>query len=324
MRAGDGGQQGLWQTFDVIDGLPSSSVIAICKDRQGHLWFGTGEGVSRYDGLAARTVHGLSRRTAGPFIPVNCGAIPEGLVESELFGHEKGAFTGAVSRKLGKIELAEGGTLFLDEIGDLAPEAQAKLLHVLEERTFERVGGTETLRVDVRVIAATNRDLRGMVDAGTFREDLYFRLQEFVVELPPLRQRMEDIPQLASYFMERMAGHLDKEVTDLTPEALAALRAHSWPGNIRELEHTVRRAVIQCRGSVIRAEEIVLELREAEETSPEEIVPLEEYERRYMRRVLEQTGWVVKGTRGAAALLGLHEGTLRSRMRKLGIKRPEV
>jgi transcriptional regulator with GAF, ATPase, and Fis domain len=275
-------------------------------------------------GLAARTLHGLSPRKTGPFIQVSCGAIPGGLVESELFGHERGAFTGAVSRKLGKVELAEGGTLFLDEIGDLAREAQTKLLQFLEERTFERVGGTETLHVDVRVIAATNRDLRRMVETGGFREDLYFRLQEYQVVLPLLRERREDIPLLARYFAARMAAHLDKEITRLTPEALSALQAYDWPGNVRELEHAIKRAVVVCPGSVIRAEDIVPELGTPAEHSAEEIVPLEEMERRYIRKVLEQTGWVVKGSRGAAARLGLHESTLRSRMRKLGILRPGV
>ena len=273
-------------------------------------------------GLAARTVHGLSARRTGPFIPVNCGAIPEGLVESELFGHERGAFTGAIARKLGKTELAEEGTLFLDEIGDLTPAAQTKLLRFLEERTFERVGGTEMLSADVRIIAATNRDLRGMVEKGEFREDLYFRLQVFPIELPPLRERREDIPVLAGYFMERMAAHLNKEVTHLTPDALAALHAHDWPGNIRELEHAVERAVIVCRELAIRAEDIAPELGRREEGSVRELVPLEEYERRYIREVLEQTGWVIKGPQGAAELLGMRASTLYSRMKKLGIVRP--
>ena len=273
-------------------------------------------------GLAARILHGLSSRKTGPFIQVSCGAIPGGLVESELFGHERGAFTGAVSRKLGKVELAEGGTLFLDEIGDLAPEAQAKVLQFLEERTFERVGGMETLQVDVRVIAATNRDLKQMVEAGQFRKDLYFRLQEFQVALPPLRERLEDIPQLASYFTARMAAHLSKEVTHLTPEALSALQAYAWPGNVRELEHAVKRAVVVCSGSEIRAEDITPELGKTAEGPPEELVPLEEHERRYIREVLERTEWVMKGPHGAAAVLGLPVSTLRSRMKKLGIQRP--
>ena len=272
-------------------------------------------------GLAARTIHELSVRKIGPFITITCGGIPAGLVESELFGHERGAFTGAISRKLGKVELAEGSTLFLDEIGDLSLEAQSKLLQFLEERTFERVGGTETLHADVRVIAATNRDLRAMVETGRFREDLYFRIQEYVVELPPLRERRDDIAVLAHYFMERMASHLDKEVTDLTPEALGVLESYAWPGNVRELEHTVNRAVIRCRGSGIRAEEIALEFSSTGEETTEYALTPEAYERQYIQRVLEQTGWVIKGPDGAAAVLGLPASTLRSRMKKLGIVR---
>ena len=293
----------------LIEAAPTDVTVLILGET------GTGKG------LAALTIHGLSARKIGPFITVNCGGIPEGLVESELFGHERGAFTGAVSRKLGRVELAEGGTLFLDEIGDLSPEAQAKLLQFLEERTFERVGGTETLHADVRVIAATNRDLRGMVETGRFREDLYFRIQEFVVELPPLRERREDISVLANYFMERMASHLDKEVTHLTPEALEVLEAYAWPGNVRELEHTVKRAVIMCRGSTIRAEDIALEFGPTGGGATEYVLTPEEYERQYIRNVLEQTGWVIKGPDGAAAVLGLPASTLRSRMKTLGIAR---
>jgi len=294
----------------LVEVAPSDLTVLISGET------GTGKG------LAARTLHGLSPRKTGLFVQVSCGAIPEGLVESELFGHERGAFTGAISRKLGKIELAEGGTLFLDEIGDLAMAAQAKLLQFLEERTFERVGGTETLQVDVRVIAATNRDLRGMVQAGQFREDLYFRLQEFQVALPPLRERREDIPALARYFTARMAAHLDKEVTHLTPEALSALQAYTWPGNIRELEHAVKRAVIVCPGSVIRAEDIILESEKTEEGPTEGLLTLEELERRHIREVLKDTGWVIKGPHGAAAILGVPGSTLRHRMKKLGIQRP--
>ena len=273
-------------------------------------------------GLAARTIHGLSARKIGPFVTVTCGAISAGLVESELFGHERGAFTGAVARKLGTVEMAGGGTLFLDEIGDLSLEAQSKLLQFLEERTFQRVGGTETLCADVRVIAATNRDLTEMMQAGTFREDLYFRLQEFEVELPPLRERREDIPQLAGYFVERMAAHLDKVVTDLTSDALAILQAYQWPGNVRELEHAMNRAVIVCRGSEIRPEDILLKSEKMEKDAGEELLSLEEVERRHIRKVLERTGGVVKGEHGAAAILGLHGSTLRHRMKKLGIDRP--
>ena len=209
-------------------------------------------------GLAARTVHELSTRKDGPFVQVNCGAITEGLVESELFGHEKGAFTSADARKLGKVELAAGGTLFLDEIGDMSLEAQIRLLRLLEEGTFERVGGMETLTAEVRVIAATNRDLGKMVEDGSFREDLFFRLNVFPVQLPSLRQRREDIPELVNYFMTPIAGHLSKEVDGISSGALALLKDYAWPGNVRELKHTVERAVILCRGKVIQAEDIAL------------------------------------------------------------------
>ena len=272
-------------------------------------------------GLAARTIHGMSSRKTGPLVQVSCGAIPATLVESELFGHERGAFTGAVSRKLGKVELAAGGTLFLDEIGDLAPEAQAKLLRVLEERAFERVGGTRTLETDARVVAATNRNLEQMVAAGQFREDLYFRLQVFCVQLPPLRERREDIPLLATYFMESMAAHLDKTVTGLCSPALAVLHAYEWPGNVRELEHVIKRAVVVCPGPEIRVEDIALGSARTDSAATATGVTLEEHERRYVRQVLEETGWVIGGSGGAAAILGIPPSTLRSRMKRLGIQR---
>jgi transcriptional regulator with AAA-type ATPase domain/ligand-binding sensor domain-containing protein len=271
-------------------------------------------------GLAARTVHRLSRRQTGPFIQVNCGALPQGLVESELFGHEKGAFTGATSRKLGKVELAEGGTLFLDEIGDLPLEMQVKLLRFLEEYTFERVGGTQTLKADARVIAATNRALEQMMKRGEFREDLYFRLQVFPVRLPPLRERQEDIPLLATYFAERMAAHLNKDIS-LAPEALAALETYPWPGNVRELEHVVQRAVVVCRGSAIGPEDIALDFGWSEPEKTEVLATLEENQRQHIRKVLEQTGWVIKGAGGAAVILGLPESTVRYYLKKLGIQR---
>ena len=270
-------------------------------------------------GLAARTVHQCSPRKDGPFVQVNCGALPDSLVESELFGHEKGAFTGAHARKLGKVELAREGTLMLDEIGDLPLDAQVKLLRLLEEGTFERVGGERTLSAEVRVVAATNRDLQQMVQDGEFREDLYFRLAVFPVRLPPLRERKEDIPLLAFYFMERMAAHVGKEVRRLDDGAVSALQRYPWPGNVRELEHALQRAVIVCRGSTIGAGEIALEFGAGQQV--DEIVPLEEYERRYIRKVLERVDWVVSGSEGAAALLGINASTLRGRMRKLGIQR---
>jgi transcriptional regulator with GAF, ATPase, and Fis domain len=271
-------------------------------------------------GLAAGFLHQFSGRHSGPFIQVNCGSIPAGLVESELFGHEKGAFTGAFSRRVGKVELAAGGTLFLDEIGDLPPEAQVKLLRLLEEETFERVGGVETLQATARIAAATNRDLPQMVSDGGFRADLYFRLMGFEVRLPPLRERREDIVLLASYFVARMANHLHKEIVQLAADALIKLRAHDWPGNVRELEHVLNRAVIVCpAGEKIRAEHLALGQVEGE--TAQEYVTLEEYERRYVLEVLEQVDWAVKGPDGAAAILGLPASTLYSRMKRLGIKR---
>jgi transcriptional regulator with GAF, ATPase, and Fis domain len=275
-------------------------------------------------GLAARAVHAFSKVNNGPFIQINCGGIPEGLIESELFGHERGAFTGAVVRKLGKVELAAGGTLFLDEIGDMPLDAQAKLLRVLEERTFERVGGTQSLNANARIIAATNRDLKQMVAENSFREDLYFRLHTFPVQIPPLRERLDDIPLLATYFMSRMAEHLKKTITHFTPSALSALRAYNWPGNVRELEHTVQRAVVVCHGPAIRPEDILTTFAPARGESPEEIVTLEENQRRYIRNVLETTGWVIRGNHGAANLLGIPESTLRFYMKKLSIKRPRT
>jgi len=274
-------------------------------------------------GLAARRVHELSARRSEAFIQVNCGAIPEALVESELFGHEKGAFSGAHARKPGKIELAAGGTLFLDEIGDMPLEAQVKLLRLLEEREFERVGGTEVLKADVRVLVATNRELAHMVKDGQFREDLFFRIQVFPISMPPLRQRREDIPLLVECFIDGMEVQLDKNIEAIDAEALGLLKRYDWPGNIRELKHTVERAAIVCRGGVIRARDIALMVGEIDDDEGA-LVTLEEYERRYILEVLEHTGWVIRGEQGAAAVLGLKPGTLYSRMKKLQIQRPSV
>jgi DNA-binding NtrC family response regulator len=295
---------------------PSDAAVFIAGET------GTGKG------LAARSLHGLSPRKSGPFIQINCGPIPDSLVESELFGHERGAFTGAVRRKLGKLELADKGTLFLDEIGDLSLEAQTKLLRFLDEHAFERVGGRQLVRADVRVVSATQPRSAADDRSGEFPPDLYFRLQVFPVRLPPLRERGEDVALLATFFMERMAAHLNKKITHISPAAVRLLENYNWPGNVRELEHTVQRAVIVCKGTRIDAGDISVAptLQEAPTGGPppEELVTLETFERRYIQRVLEQAGWVVSGTRGAAAVLGLKESTLRARMRKLGIKRPEV
>ena len=285
-------------------------------------------------GLAARVLHALSANSDGPFIQVNCGALPATLIDSELFGHEKGAFTSAVSLRLGKVELAKGGTLFLDEISDMAPQTQARMLRLLEEGTFERVGGSETLRVQARIVAATNRNLEDMVSAGVFREDLYYRFQVFPILLPPLRERKEDIPHLAEFFKHRMATHLGKDIAPLKPEVIEVLQTCDWPGNVRELEHTIQRAVIVCRGSQIRVRNLGLYGFRIEGPDPglkkntvtvsqdREVVPLDEYERHYILEVLKITNYQISGDRGAAALLRLPPSTLYSKMKKLGIKRP--
>ncbi len=272
-------------------------------------------------GLAALALHALSSNSDGPFIQVNCGALSHTLIDSELFGHEKGAFTSAVSRRLGKVELAKGGTLFLDEIGDMALETQAKLLRLLEEDTFERVGGNQTLRAQTRIVTATNHNLEEMVRAGDFREDLYYRIYVFPLYLPPLRERKEDIPELAEFFKDRMAAHLGKEISSLTPEVIDALQVYHWPGNVRELKHTIQRAVIMCEGSRIKEEDLELIRVILPDPQGREIVPLEEFERRYILKVLEATNWKIKGVEGAAILLGLPPSTLYSKMKKLGIKR---
>ena len=282
-------------------------------------------------GLAARILHALSTYRDGPFVQVNCGGLPESLIDSELFGHERGAFTSAVSRRLGKVELAKGGTLFLDEIGDMTSETQARMLRLLEEGTFERVGGTQTLALQARIVAATNRNLEAMVSAGGFRKDLYHRFQTFPLYLPPLYKRQEDIPLLAEFFKDRMAAHLGKQMGALTPEVIAVLQAYHWPGNVRELEHTMQRAVTICQGAQIEVEDLGIDrdgARIGDMTLPplpaspdREIVSLDEFERRYILAVLEAAHWQVKGPEGAAALLGLPSSTLYSRMRKLGIKR---
>ena len=283
-------------------------------------------------GLAARVLHALSTHCDGPFIRVNCGALPETLIDSELFGHERGAFTSAVSRKLGKVELAKGGTLFLDEIGDMAPKTQARMLHLLDEGIFERVGGNETLSVQTRIVAATNRNLEEMVSAGAFRQDLYYRFRIFPIYLPPLRERKEDIPDLAEFFKHRMATHLGTQIGALTPDIIEVLQSYDWPGNVRELEHLIQRSVIVCRGSQIKVEDLELYHSQIKGTVPEgkrsifdqdrEVVPLEEFERRYLLEVLKSTNYQITGAKGAATLLGLPPSTLYSKMKKLGIKRP--
>ena len=277
--------------------------------------------------LIARAIHARSGRKARPLVKVNCAALPAGLVESELFGHEKGAFTGATERRIGRFELAHGGTIFLDEVGELPPDVQVKLLRVLQERELERVGGSQTVKVDVRVIAATNRDLPGAVGAGTFRQDLYYRLNVFPVTLPPLRERPEDIPLLVHYFVARYAAKIGRRISRVPKETMGRLVAYAWPGNVRELENVVERAVILSPGpDLVVAPEALPAI--APEVLPErpaaaDAVPLERVERAHIVSVLRRTNWRVDGPRGAARLLNMHPSTLRSRMQKLGIRRSE-
>ncbi|AMV27410.1 Formate hydrogenlyase transcriptional activator [Gemmata sp. SH-PL17] len=273
--------------------------------------------------LVARAVHSASPRRGKPLIKLNCAALPTALVESELFGHEKGAFTGATARKPGRFELADGGTLFLDEVGELSLETQAKLLRVLQEREFERVGGTAPVRVDVRVIAATNRDLAKRVRDGQFREDLFYRLNVFPVRLPALRERGSDVPLLVRFFVAKFAARLGKRFEGVGAGTLDALTAYHWPGNIRELENVIERAVILSDGPELEIDPEVLP------TTPDGAVPivpsensLVAVERAHVLEVLARTGWVIEGASGAAKVLGLHPNTLRSRMKKLGITRP--
>jgi transcriptional regulator with GAF, ATPase, and Fis domain len=270
--------------------------------------------------LIARAIHNHSRRKTRPLVKVNCGAIPANLVESELFGHEKGAFTGAVTKRIGRFELADGGTLFLDEVGELPSDAQIKLLRVLQEREFDRVGSRQSTKVDVRVIAATNRDLHEAVAAGSVRADLLYRLNVFPIELPPLRARASDIPLFVKFFANKFSKKLGKRLQDLSQQAVDRLMRYSWPGNVRELENVVERAAIVSQGSRLQIDEALL--RSSPASEPAASGTLEHVERTHIARVLHEVEWVIEGNSGAACRLGLHPNTLRSRMKKLGIKKP--
>jgi formate hydrogenlyase transcriptional activator len=269
--------------------------------------------------LIARALHTLSTRKERTFVKLNCAAIPSGLLESELFGHEKGAFTGAVAQKVGRFELADGGTLFLDEIGEIPLDLQPKLLRVLQEQEFERLGGTRTLRVDVRLVAATNRDLAKMVAAGQFRSDLYYRLNVFPLTLPPLRQRREDIPPLVRYFVKQHARRLGRTIETIPSEAMTALTHYPWPGNVRELENFIERSVLLSPGPVLR---VAVDELKAPTEMPDAATTLADAEHDHILAALQQTNWVVGGPTGAAARLGMKRTTLISRMQKLGISRP--
>jgi len=296
---------------------PTDSTVLVCG--------ATGTGKE----LIARAVHDLSARKAGTFVKLNCAAIPTGLLESELFGHEKGAFTGAIAQRVGRFELANQGTLFLDEIGDIPLELQPKLLRVLQEQEFERLGGTRTIRVNVRLVAATNCDLARMVAEGRFRSDLYYRLNVFPVAMPTLRERPEDIPRLVRHFTQRFARRMSRRIESIPSATMEALVRYPWPGNVRELQNIIERAVILSPGSTLQvpladlAEPQVVLAQNPPRAEPIATpITLVDAEREHIVDALVATGGVVGGPRGAAARLGLKRSTLQKKMQKLGIARP--
>ncbi|MGA2451367.1 MAG: sigma 54-interacting transcriptional regulator [Polyangiaceae bacterium] len=295
--------------------------------------------------LIARAIHSRSTRRDRPLIKINCAALPAGLVESELFGHERGAFSGAIAKRIGRFELANGGTIFLDEVGELFPDVQAKLLRVLQEREFERVGGNATIKVDARVIAATNRDLPRAIAEGKFRQDLFYRLSVFPITLPPLRDRATDIPLLVHFLVMKSAVRVGKRIESVNSETMGRLVAYAWPGNVRELENVVERAVILSRSPVLEIDQKLLphapmstpptRIHEGgasplSSSSPDEArnaatgasMSLADIERAHILDVLSRTGGIIEGERGAAKILALHPNTLRGRIKKLGIARP--
>jgi formate hydrogenlyase transcriptional activator len=276
--------------------------------------------------LIARAIHKLSTRRGCPFVKVNCAAIPFELLESELFGHEKGAFTGAISQKIGRFEMADNGTLFLDEIGDLPLALQPKLLRVLQEQEFERLGSGRTHRINVRLVAATHRDLTEMIARNEFRSDLYYRLNVFPVELPPLRERCQDIPELISHFVRDFARRMGRPMLDIPPETMAAFTSYSWPGNVRELQNLIERAVIRSNDGVLPNPLPRLNPTPLSSSKPTTLESrsgtFSEYMRSLILRTVEDTGWMIGGPDGAAARLGLPRTTLIKKMKKLGISRP--
>jgi formate hydrogenlyase transcriptional activator len=271
--------------------------------------------------LVARALHNRSHRRERTFVKLNCAAIPTGLLESELFGHEKGAFTGAIATKMGRFEMADGGTIFLDEVGEIPLDLQVKLLRVLQEQEFERLGSTRTIRVDVRVIAATNRDLGRMVEEQEFRSDLYYRLKVFPITVPPLRRRAEDIPLLVRHFAQKFAQRMKKQIDTIPSETMNALQQYPWPGNVRELENFIERAVILSERSVLHVPVAELKPLSAGEETPT-TATLEAAERAHILKILKETRWVISGSTGAAARLGMKRTTLQSKMQKLNIVRP--
>jgi len=271
--------------------------------------------------LVARAIHEHSTRIDRPFVKVNCAAIPLGLLESELFGHERGAFTGAVTRKVGRFEAANQGTLFLDEVGDIPPELQPKLLRVLQDGEFERLGSTQTQRANVRLIAATNKDLAKLVAQNQFRRDLYYRLNVFPIPIPPLRDRSGDIPLLVAHFVGIYSERMNKQIAWVPIEVMDVLIGHSWPGNVRELQNFIERSVILTSGNVLRPP--LDSLKPAAETESLRAITLEDAEREHICKTLEQTRWVIAGHKGAAERLGIKRSTLYFRMQRLGISRSD-
>ncbi|MFO1436518.1 MAG: sigma 54-interacting transcriptional regulator [Gammaproteobacteria bacterium] len=304
------------ELFETLESVAKSdATVLVCGE--------TGTGKEQI----AHTVHNLSARRDKLLITMNCAALPSELIESEMFGHEKGAFTGATAQRKGRFELADGGTLFLDEVGELSLPAQAKLLRALQEQEFERVGGTRTVRVDVRVIAATNRDLNEMVKAGTFRADLYYRLNVFPVRVPPLRERAQDIPLLVQHFLSKQARKLGRNIDGIDAESLQRLLTYPWPGNIRELQNVIERAAVLSRSPVVSigvgmGDNMSSVITATPPTA--EMRTLEEIEAQHIRGVLEKCDWKIEGKNGAATILDLEPSTLRYRMQKLGIKRRAV
>jgi formate hydrogenlyase transcriptional activator len=274
--------------------------------------------------LIARAIHNVSTRCGRSFVKLNCAAIPLDLLESELFGHEKGAFTGAIAQRIGRFEMADKGTLFLDEVGDIPPSLQPKLLRVLQEQEFERLGSTHTRQMNVRLVAATNRDLTSMIKQGDFRTDLYYRLNVFPIRIPPLRERREDIPLLVEYFVEKYARRMGRRIETIPTTTMQKLVDWPWPGNVRELQNMIERGVILSRSFVLEIPLAELEqLKIPVVTDNNDTATLKDFEREHILRALRDSGWVIGGPVGAAARLGMNRSTLNARMRKLKVRRPK-